>query len=260
MTGPRCVVFDLDGTLTDSKQPLPPRMAECLVDLLALIPVGITTGGTWELVQHQLLAHLDAPEPSLERLHLLPACGTRAYERTGSAWVRRFAYDLGAEQRTRITNALLAAAADLGVSAAEPWGEVIEDRGGQVTYSVLGQQAPLAAKQAWDPGGTRREALRRLVQERLPDLTVRSGRSTSVDVTRPGMDKAYGVQELAGRLGLRLDTLTYVGDRLGPGGNDEVVRSLPGVVCVEVVGWQQTVGWVEALLADTRHDGLWTRS
>jgi len=252
-------VFDLDGTLTDSKQPLTPRMAACLRDLLELLPVAVTTGGTWELIQRQLLAHLEAPEPLLARLSLLPASGTRAYCRVDGAWVRRYARDLSAAQKGRIIETMLSAAAELGVLVADPWGEVIEDRGGQVTYSVLGQQAPLEAKAAWDPGGSAREGLRRQVQERLPDLAVRTGRSTSVDVTEPGVDKAYGVQMLAGSLGLPLEAITYLGDRLEPGGNDEPVRSLPGVVCVEVTGWRQTARWVEALVRGARHDGLCTR-
>ncbi|MDQ3628508.1 MAG: HAD-IIB family hydrolase [Actinomycetota bacterium] len=241
-------MFDLDGTLTDSKQPLTPRMAAGLRGLLGLLPVAITTGGTWELVEQQVLGHLCASEPLLQRLYLLPVSGTRAYERVDGAWVRRYCRDLNAEQRLRITDTLLSVADELGILVVDPWGEVIEDRGGQITYSMLGQQAPLALKQAWDPDGSAKEVLRRLVQERLPDMAVRSGRSTSVDVTRPGVDKAYGVRTLSRSLGLPLSTITYLGDRLGPGGNDEPVRSLQGVVCVEVTRWQQTARWVEALL------------
>lgn len=263
MTGqqlaPRCVVFDLDGTLTDSKQPLTPAMATGLRDLLELLPVAITTGGTWDLIERQVLAYLEAPEPLLERLYLLPASGTRAYVRTDGAWACQYTHDLEAGQKVRIEGALLTAAAELGMLVAEPWGEVIEDRGGQVTYSPLGQQAPPAAKQAWDPDGSAKEGLRRLVQARLPDMTVRSGRSTSVDVTRPGFDKALGVRAVASSLQIPLSTVTYLGDRLGAGGNDEPVRSLPGVVCVEVTGWQETERWVEALVSRARHDGSHTR-
>lgn len=252
-------MFDLDGTLTDSKQPLTPRMAAGLRDLLELLPVAITTGGTWELIERQVLGHLDAAEHLLQRLSLLPASGTRAYDRVDGVWVRRYSRDLSPEQKDRIADALLSAAGELGLLVAEPWGEVIEDRGGQVTYSVLGQLAPSAVKQAWDPDGSAKEALRRLTQERLPDMDVRSGRSTSVDVTGPGVDKAYGVQVLATSLGLPLGAITYVGDRLGPGGNDEPVRSLRGVACVEVTGWRQTARWVETLVGRARHDGLCTR-
>lgn len=259
MTGspqaPRCVVFDLDGTLTDSKQPLAPRMAAGLRDLLELQPVAITTGGTWELMDAQVLRHLDAPEPLLGRLYLLPASGTCAYHRVDGGWLRQYSRDLSAEQKVRIVDTLMSVAAELEIIVADPWGELIEDRGGQVTYSVLGQRAPLAVKEAWDPDGSSKEALRQLVQERLPDMAVRSGRSTSVDVTRPGVDKAYGVRELARSLELPLSTVTYVGDRLGTGGNDEPVRSLQEVICIEVSGWQQTAAWVEALVARARHDG-----
>lgn len=89
---------------------------------------------------------------------------------------------------------LRAGAQDLGLWAEETWGPALEDRGSQVTYSALGQAAPVDAKLAWDPDNSKKEALRAYAAERLPDLEVRSGGSTSIDITKRGIDKAYGAR------------------------------------------------------------------
>ena len=84
---------------------------------------------------------------------------------------------------------------------------------------------------------------------RLPELEVRSGGSTSVDITRAGIDKAYGMRKLAEHTGIPLEEMLFVGDRLDPEGNDYPVLAL-GVPCRAVAGWEETVKFLEQLLAD----------
>ena len=83
----------------------------------------------------------------------------------------------------------------------------------------------------------------------MPDLEVRSGGSTSVDITHRGIDKAYGMRKLAEQTGIPLDDMLFVGDRLDPDGNDYPVKAL-GVACHAVTGWEDTVDFLERLLAD----------
>ena len=94
----------------------------------------------------------------------------------------------------------------------------IEDRVSQITYSALGQSAPVAQRREWDPSGSERQLLRARAAEMLPALEVRAGGSTSIDVTRPGIDKAYGTLKLMEMLSVRRDELIFVGDRLEPAG------------------------------------------
>ncbi|TXQ41067.1 HAD family hydrolase, partial [Escherichia coli] len=75
-------------------------------------------------------------------------------------------------------------------------GPRIENRKTQVTFLALGQSAPVVAKTEWDPTGEKRSRLRDAVALDVPDLEVRSGGSTSVDITRRGIDKAYGMRKL----------------------------------------------------------------
>ena len=136
----------------------------------------------------------------------------------------------------------------LGLWESETWGEILEDRGSQITFSALGQQAPRDAKHAWDPTGERRAALRDAVAPRLPGLEVRSGGSTSIDITRAGIDKAYGMTRLAELTGIPLTDMLFYGDCLDEGGNDYPVLAI-GVPSVAVEGWQDTADKLDALLA-----------
>jgi phosphomannomutase len=93
------------------------------------------------------------------------------------------------EERVRILDALNSSVEDPGLNAAHSWGDRIEDRGSQITSSGLGRQAPLDAKKAWNPDFTKRERPQAALIHLVADVAVRVGGSTSVDVTRKGVDK-----------------------------------------------------------------------
>ncbi|MBL3687728.1 HAD-IIB family hydrolase [Leucobacter zeae] len=249
---PRLVAFDLDDTLAQSKSPVAPRMLAVFARLLDATTVAVISGGNFEQFEAQLVARLDGfagvDEAALERLHLLPTCGTRYERRANGAWTTVYREHLSEPERDAALLALREEAERLGLWESEPWGEILEDRGSQVTFSALGQRAPVPVKQAWDPDGAKKNALRAAVQDRLPLLEVRSGGSTSVDITRRGIDKAYGMRKLAEHTGIPLDDMLFVGDRLDPDGNDYPVKAM-GVACRAVDGWEDTADFLEDLLS-----------
>jgi phosphomannomutase len=238
--GTKAVVFDLDDTLAPSKSALDPSMATALVSLLQRLPVCIISGGRFEQFQSQVLDRLAAPEQILSRLHLMPTSGTRYYSRQQGAWSQVYAEDLSAEEKARIMQVLEETSRTLGCWEEHPRGELVEDRGSQVTYSALGQAAPLDAKAAWDPDGTKKSLLVAHATPLLPDFEVRSGGSTSIDVTRKGIDKAYAVRRLMTQIHAAPEELLFVGDRLDEAGNDYPVLAV-GVPCVPVSSWQDTL-------------------
>lgn len=249
MTSPRLVAFDLDDTLAPSKGQIDPRIAGLLRALLRRVEVAVISGGNEEQFRTQVVARLaDAPAAELGRLHLLPTCGTRYLRHDGTGFTAVYAHDLTDDEKTAAMTALREEANRLGLWEAEPWGDILEDRGSQITFSALGQRAPREAKHEWDPTGERRAALRDAVAARLPGLEVRSGGSTSIDITRAGIDKAYGMQRLVEHTGIALDEMLFYGDRLDEGGNDYPVRAI-GVLSVDVQDWQDTADKLDALIA-----------
>lgn len=245
----RVVAFDLDDTLAVSKSQIDRRMAELLGHLLTEVDVLIISGGRFEQFESQVLAHLDLTEEQCRRLHLMPTCGTRYYRWQDSDWRQVYAEDLTEADKARIVEALTESAKALHLWEDKTWGDVIEDRGSQITFSALGQSAPPTEKYGWDPDGAKKRTLRDAVAEKLPDLEVRGGGSTSIDVTRKGVDKAYGMRKLLECLDLKLDNVLFVGDRLDHGGNDYPVKAM-GIQCVPVTRWEETADYVEALVDD----------
>ena len=118
---------------------------------------------------------------------------------------------------------------------------------GHRPHHALGQATPLDAKVAWDPSGAKKSALRDAVAALIPDLEVRSGGSTSIDITHRGIDKAYGMTKLSEETGVAFDDMLFYGDRLDPDGNDYPVLAL-GVPCEAVEGWEDTAAHLDRLL------------
>ena len=245
----RLVAFDLDDTLAPSKTAIDPRMAELLVRLLGEVEVCVISGGQFGQFESQLIANLPVAPDALARLHLMPTCGTQYYRHDGSGWVQQYAENLTDAQKAAALAAVESEATRLGYWESDTWGPILEDRGSQITFSALGQAAPVDAKKAWDPTGEKKNELRAAVQEHLPDLEVRSGGSTSVDITRRGIDKAYGMARLAELTGIPYGEMLFVGDRLDPDGNDFPVIAL-GIPTRPVEGWTDTAEVVEAFLAE----------
>ncbi|APH45693.1 HAD family hydrolase [Microbacterium sp. 1.5R] len=249
MTSPALVAFDLDDTLAPSKEPIDARIASLLHALLQRVEVAIISGGNEAQFRAQVIARLGTiDEAAAARLHLLPTCGTRYLRHDGTDFSPLYAHDLTAEQKAGALAALREEAERLGLWESQPWGEILEDRGSQITFSALGQKAPRDAKHEWDPSGAKREALRDAVAARLPELEVRSGGSTSIDITLAGIDKAFGMKQLAEHTSIPLTSMLFYGDRLDEGGNDYPVLAI-GVPSVAVEGWEDTADKLDELLA-----------
>ena len=248
----RVVAFDLDNTLAESKSPITGEMAGLLDRLLAKFQVCVISGGKFEQFETQLINHLNIAPDKLGALHLMPTCGTRYYrfDIAAGTWRQVYAEDLAAEKRALIVAALNKAADTLGFRETKLWGEQIEDRGSQVTFSALGQEAPVSNKEAWDPDGAKKRKLRDYVAKEIPEFEVRVGGSTSIDVTKHGIDKAYGIKKLIALLGVAKKELVFVGDRLDKGGNDYPVKAM-GVDCLKVSEWQETALVIETILEVT---------
>lgn len=245
------VAFDLDDTLAPSKSPVPEVTASLLGRLSSKLPVCVISGGNYEQFRGQLLSRLPRSGQGMKGLHLMPTCGTQYYRWVPEEdeWVLIYSHELQLVQRQRAAEALEEAARCLGLWEADDrvTGARIEDRGTQVTFSALGQRASIEHKKAWDPDGSKRLRLAQRLSQMLPDLEVRAGGSTSIDITRQGVDKAFGVERFAQAIRVKPSHILFVGDRLDPGGNDYPVLRL-GVRAHPVSHHEETVSVIEELL------------
>jgi phosphomannomutase len=242
----KLIVYDLDGTLAESKSALDAEMAALLRQLLGIVKVAVISGGDWPQFEKQLLSHLPN-DGSLANLSLLPTCGTKFFQYT-QGWKKLYSEDFTPDQKDKIICALKKAVEVAGFKVEKIWGEAIEDRGSQITYSALGQQAPLDEKDKWDPDFAKRKKIKAILDTFIPEFSVRLGGSTSIDVTKPGIDKAYGIRKLRDVLGISLKEMIFIGDALFVGGNDYPAEQA-GVVSISVRGPTETKPVTEAIIA-----------
>jgi len=240
------IIFDLDGTLAASKSPLDGEMAALLCRLLDIVKVAVISGGAWAQFETQLLSHL-ADGSRLENLSLLPTCGTRFYQLSGS-WKCLYSEDIDVDDRAKIIRALNDALDQSGYRADKHWGDLIEDRGSQITLSGLGQEAPLDKKTVWDPDFEKRKRIKAILEPVIPGFSIQLGGATSIDVMRPGIDKGYGIRKLHEVLGVAITDMIFIGDALFPGGNDYPAKQA-GVLSIAVRDPHETKRVIEAIAA-----------
>jgi len=247
MTKPKAALFDLDETLAESKQPITDEIRALVSALASTMPVGIISGGKFEVLVTNIGDRID-PE-FRNGLYLLPTCGAAMYAWDG-AYTAVYQELLTSEEEAAIGAAITEAIEETGVIDLDvpSYGERVELRGSQVTLSALGQQAPIEAKKAWDPDRTKRPILREAIARRLPNFDVKTGGSTSVDITKPGINKAYGVRKFAEHHSFLPEEMFYVGDALFPGGNDEVVKET-GIETRQTSGPLETADIIRELLS-----------
>lgn len=250
----KLIAFDLDGTLAPSKSHFNERMVNMFDRLLEKYQVCVISGAKYELFQRQFLAQITADPDLLSRLHLMPTSGTRYYRFEDGEWIEKYAENFSEEDKRKIIKALDEGLTESGYRVDKTHGETIEDRDSQITLSILGQEIVaelgeegVRLKEEWDPDGSKKLRIRDIVAPKIPDFEVRAAGATSIDVTMPGIDKAYGMKRLLEATGLSKDELLFMGDRIVPGGNDYAVEQM-GIECISVRSWEDTAYAIEGIV------------
>lgn len=251
----KLVAFDLDGTLAPSKSRFDDRMVALFDRLLEKFEVCVISGGKYELFERQFLTQITKDPSSLKRLHLLPTSGTRYYRFEDGKWNEKYAENFSPQQKKQIITALAEGIEESGYKVDRTYGETIEDRDSQITLSVLGQEIVaelgdegVRIKEEWDPDGTKKMKIRDLVAKKAPGFNVRAAGATSIDVTLPGIDKAYGMNKLMEHTGFTKQDILFMGDKIIPGGNDYAVYEM-GIDCIAVDGWKDTAYAIEGIVS-----------
>jgi len=252
----KLIVFDLDGTLAKTKAPMDSEMSKLMTNLLEKKQVAVIGGGKYSLFQGQLLKQLKASKDLLKHLYLFPTTATSFY-RYNNGWKNVYYHELSKDEKSRIFKAFQAAFEKLNYKHPKKiYGEVIEDRGTQVTFSALGQdivsvlgkEKGVKMKEQWlKDNKPLKMKITKLVAQRIPDLEVHAAGFTSIDVTKKGIDKAYGLKQIQKYLKIKIKNMLFIGDAIFPGGNDyAIVRT--GVDYVPVEGPEQAKKIIREIL------------
>ncbi len=242
------IAFDIDGTLTRSKLALDEAMTDLLCRLLDKYKVAIISGASYEQFQWQILGPLKCSPDGLKNLFLLPVDGS-VYCYDEDSWQCQYDAQLSPEEKDLIKKAFENLFKKSGIEDPEKiYGELIEDRGAQFNFSALGQDAPIELKEKWDPDNKKREQMIEVLKQELSGFSMRIGGTTSIEITKAGIDKAYGLNKLMKRTGIPKEKILYTGDKLFKEGNDEPVMAL-GIECRAVKNLEETKKVILELLA-----------
>jgi hypothetical protein len=242
----KLIIFDLNGTLTESKSAIDTEMANQLNKLLKVAKVAIISGGDWHQLEKQVLDHLPKGYLS-KKLSILPTCGTKYYHYK-KEWKELYAENFTNSEKKEIINQLIKAEAESGLEIQKTWGEQIEDRGSQITFSALGQEAPLKNKKNWDQDFEKRKKIKTRLEKSLKNYAIEMGGTTSIHITKSGIDKAYGIHKLHNILDIKMSAMMFIGDALFEGGNDYPARGT-GVTCIQVNNPEETKIVIHTIIA-----------
>jgi len=200
--------FDMDQTVAPSRQPILPEMYELLNELPQTIVI----------VSGQEVSKIGWQSNELPAFTL----GQNGNHATDVENNELWNLQLDEVHRQEIMRHIEAIVDILDHDLNLDWNP-IEDRGAQITFSPIGNTAPVEHKQTYDPDRKKREELMRRVPFESLELVVKIGGSTSLDYIHKDRHKGANVQKLIDLMGWDKDDCVYFGDGLYPGGNDEAV-------------------------------------
>ena len=235
----KVIICDLDGTLAKSKSVLGKDMADIIIRILEKNRFVVVSGGSYLQFQKQFLSQLILNNDSLKNLYLFPTNGSSCYVYNNGQFEQKYNEAMMVEQRKEIINSLEKAIVESGIDVSNPYGELIEDRGGQITFSGRGQEAPIEEKEKWDPNQLKRKTIVAILNKYIPQYEIRIGGATSIDITLKGINKAYSIGKIKEILNVNIENMVFLGDALYEGGNDYSVIET-GVKCIKVSGPDET--------------------
>lgn len=242
MNSKKIIVSDLDGTLASSKAPISDDMAEVICHVLNRYKIAVVSGGSYTQFQKQFLTHLNCPPENLKNLYLFPVNGSACYffDENKKVWKQKYMEALSISEKKKIMTVLNDAIVESGVDVSNAYGSLIEDRESQITFSGRGQEAPIEVKLAWDPDKAKRQKIVDCMGNKLGEYEVRMNATTSIDITRKGINKAYAIEKIEEMFSITDDDIVFIGDALYKGGNDEPVKET-GVDYIQESGPNQTI-------------------
>ena len=246
---PKLVAFDLDGTLAESKQRMSSEMGELLAQLLKKMPIAVMSGAGFPQFERQFFPAFPS-DADFTNLYLFPDNAAQCFVYRAGSWKPQYDNAFTPAEREHVLKVLDEALVETGMHDVpiRVWGERIEDRGAEIVFSGLGQEAPPEEKRKWDPTREKRKPLYDALIKKLPEFAIGLNAMTSIDITRKGITKAYGIRRLAELSGAAIAEMLYVGDALDEGGNDAVVKET-GVQTHAVFGPEETAGLINTFLA-----------
>ncbi len=216
----KIICFDLDGTLAPSKERLDDEMVVLVNQLLEKYYMSVITWWWPDRFQRQIFDYITKDEDLLKKFIACPNCGTKMLRYENWNWTQLYSLDFTPEEKKKILDSMNEVMDLLNLRPEKTWWDIVEDRWSQITFSALWQNAPLQEKQFWDPDFKKRNIIKSELEKRIPDFSINSGGSTSIDITMKWVDKAFAIKKIIENNPFNMEDILFIWDAIFPWWND----------------------------------------
>tara|TARA_R110002153_G_scaffold68671_1_gene182321 strand:+ start:683 stop:1402 length:720 start_codon:yes stop_codon:yes gene_type:complete len=201
-------IFDVDGTLTPSRQPMTEEFLEFFNGWSKRYPFYLVTGSDLDKIKEQV------PDFILERANsVFTCCGNEMWVDDEQVYSKEF----------KPPNNLLTYLGELVRFSETPVQSTNhrEDRGSMLNFSVVGRDCTLEERHQyfeWDTKVEERKGIVEYIKEQWTDLDAVIGGQISIDIYPKGKDKSQILEHIE-----KLHSsgeIIFIGDGIENGGND----------------------------------------
>ena len=192
----KIICFDLDGTLAPSKERLDDEMVDLVNQLLEKYYMSVITWWWPDRFQRQIFDYITTDENLLNKFIACPNCGTKMLRFENWEWNKLYSLDFTDEEKNKILSNMNEVMDLLSLRPEKTRWDIIEDRWSQITFSALWQNAPLEEKKMWDPDFKKRNVIKNELEKRIPEFSINSWWTTSIDITMKWVDKAFAIKKI----------------------------------------------------------------
>ncbi len=236
LSSKKIIIADVDGTICDSCQVISKEMSEQIAQMTKRgFEFAFISGTHVQELQRMISSMLK------EKHHLLGAAGTHYTVAYDGSLDEKYNHTFTTKEKGEIISAFEKLIEHVQIKPLTSKEDQLLDRGSQITLSALGRNAPSQLKASFDPDGKKRLEWIEYLKNSLGDsgYEIRLGGTTSIDITRKGLDKEWGILEFARYNKLNLNQIIFFGDKIYPGGNDYPASKI--VDCVFVRNPEHTL-------------------
>ena len=226
-------LFDVDGTLTPSREEIDYDFRVFLVTFMQENKVSFVTGSDISKTEEQLGRYLTR----LSRFNF-NCSGNSITQNDSNAVPLVYESDWElSDELQQYLNKLLTTS-----NFAIKTGTHIEKRPGSINFSVVGRQANKQDRQRYvqyDNEHNERYNIQRLIESNFPDVSAVVGGETGIDVFEKNKDKRQVLQYIPEE-----ENVIFFGDMMQQGGNDrsllDEIRETKRGISYNVVDWEHT--------------------
>lgn len=218
-------IFDVDGTIADSYCSVNKKDAEIICNLLVSGKIVVfATSRSRESVQEKVLNDLSCGSKYFSFVYILPAAGAAMYKWNNKEWEEVYRESMDANDIVKITEVYKRALHTIDpdiIKKVRP--NIVNKKGVMLSCSALPVSATKEERRLWDPNHKKRIQIIKEIVREFPYISANIGGSATIDITKIGINKAYGLNRFFEILKLNKKDALFVGDGIFPGGNDYCV-------------------------------------